>query len=210
MQKYYPSIITFIPIVIPLICRVDALSDRIKLPLIYMTVDNKLVLSLWDSGSSISYIRESTLLHLGITNYTKNRSSAATANGTKFHFLGHTTLKVKLADYEIDHEFMISRDSDCPSPALLGLDLMKTLDEHNITVSLRPSKNRLLIGEHSLPLIDRSMLPRLFKNPARIINIINTEDRIIPPNGTVCLTLKIDERLKRNEWVCIKPTEDHA
>ncbi|CAI4220473.1 unnamed protein product, partial [Auanema sp. JU1783] len=54
------------------------------------------------------------------------------------------------------------------------------------------------------------MLPRLFKNPARIINIINTEDRIIPPNGTVCLTLKIDERLKRNEWVCIKPTEDHA
>ncbi|CAI4220450.1 unnamed protein product, partial [Auanema sp. JU1783] len=90
MKEYYPSIITFIPLALPLVCSINVNNTQnVELPLVYITIDNKLVLTLWDSGSSVSYLRESTLAYLGITEYKSKKRIATTANGTTFELLGN-------------------------------------------------------------------------------------------------------------------------
>ncbi|CAI4220363.1 unnamed protein product, partial [Auanema sp. JU1783] len=82
MKRYYPTMLSLLPIALPLVSTIQVNKvGASQLPHSYVIVENKLLLALWDSGASVSYVKFSTVEYLGLP-YTSYTSSASTANGS--------------------------------------------------------------------------------------------------------------------------------
>ncbi|CAD6189835.1 unnamed protein product [Caenorhabditis auriculariae] len=111
--------------------------DASSLPFILVSIADRGVKALFDSGASVSYLRESTLNYLGIDDFEKEKS----------HFT---------------HSFLVSRDEDCPAPVLIGYDLMANITQQGIPIQLKPHLNLLQIGQQNLKIVkaeDRAFEP---------------------------------------------------
>ncbi|CAI4220440.1 unnamed protein product, partial [Auanema sp. JU1783] len=148
----------------------------------------------------------STLAYLGITEYKSKKRIATTANGTTFELLGNITFTIDIAGYEIKHTFLISKDEECPSPALLGLDLMKALDEMNIHVALKPSKNILEIGENILPLLKKGQVHHEIRKIKPSINLVNTKSVKIAPKEQALISIRTENHTPNGDWIYIAPS----
>ncbi|CAI4220937.1 unnamed protein product [Auanema sp. JU1783] len=206
MKKYYPTMLSLLPIALPLVSaiRINKIGVS-QLPHLYVIVENKLLLALWDSGASVSYVKLSTVEYLGLP-YTSYTSSAATANGSVFSFIGKVDMVVEIGDYKVPHSFLISEDEDCPAPGLLGMDFMENMDRLNIHVSLKPSRKVLEVGYKELPLYNTKN--SLLKRTNKYINIVNLKHRTLHPYSRTNLTLTTNENLENDEYAFMESHED--
>ncbi|EGT32873.1 hypothetical protein CAEBREN_06262 [Caenorhabditis brenneri] len=183
-----PPLMTYLPIVMSLICAVSSTS----LPFVPITIKDRYVVALWDTGSSISYIRYRTLNYLNETSHiikTPNQRAFA-ANGTSFSFLGYVILPVKLGETSLEMKFLVSEDKDCPSNVLIGYDFLSLLEEKGISTTILPGKKKLIVGNAIVPLVKQGH--KIYQQTSRTVNVISTENTILKPNSRKQLRITFD------------------
>ncbi|CAD6200279.1 unnamed protein product [Caenorhabditis auriculariae] len=211
-RRLLPPLLTYIPIIIPIIStaatlEINSVGDFTTLPYLTITLNSRGSVALWDTGASVSYIPKSTLQY---TNTRMNRAClrpAQTANGSTFQFLGSVLLSVSIGGHEIKHKFLVSRDEDCPAPALIGYDFIAALDERNISTSLHPKEGTLEIGSTKVKLLKKG--EEAFVKANKKINVLGAETKTIPPFATKTLNLKLVDD-NQIHFVLLKPTPGSA
>ncbi|EFO97082.1 hypothetical protein CRE_31531 [Caenorhabditis remanei] len=118
-----------------------------RLPHIDVELDGETLEALVDTGAAISYLPLSSVKSK-INN--RNTPSARAANGSSIHFLGTCKGTIKIGNFSIPHEWLVSKNSECPAPMLIGSDLIKKLNSlgHGLNINLH--KNTIKIGESDI------------------------------------------------------------
>uniref|UniRef100_A0A8R1I018 RNA-directed DNA polymerase n=1 Tax=Caenorhabditis japonica TaxID=281687 RepID=A0A8R1I018_CAEJA len=182
-----PPVMTYLPIVMAFVNTVGSSS----LPYVPISLKDRLTVALWDSGSSISYLRKSTMMYINELKFNKSVNQAATAaNGSKFEFLGSTTLPIRIGSTHLETPFLISRDEHCPANVLLGFDFMAQLEKIGVPTTLLPGQKKMIVGKSLVPLIRQG--DRAYKHTRRIVNIVAASDTELKPGARQNLRITFD------------------
>ena len=154
MRLYRPPMYFHMSVIIlPLICNV-ASAQRHHLPLIQVSIQDRGLTALWDTGASISYVRESTYRLLSQRALARtNTPCAQVANGSTMNFLGEFVAVVRIGKHRLNHRFLVTLDKDCPAQALLGYDFITALDKIGIATIIRPNEGIIQIGQEEIKLL---------------------------------------------------------
>ncbi|PAV73798.1 hypothetical protein WR25_20102 [Diploscapter pachys] len=196
----YPPIFSYIPILLPFVGATLHEESLEALPFVTITIADRAVPALWDSGASISYLQENILHQLGWKmDKTHRMRKATTANGSTFQFLGESALPIRIANYSLRHKFLVSKDEHCPCPVLLGCDFMRALEAQGISTSLKPGRGIIEVGNARMQLIKRN--DPIFKPTERVVDVIACNACIIAPRGTrnIKIAPSQEEPFKRTE-----------
>ncbi|EGT33479.1 hypothetical protein CAEBREN_32143, partial [Caenorhabditis brenneri] len=202
----YPPLLTFIPIIIPLICCTSAVNAIHSIPYVQITIGDKGMVALWDSGASVSYVSRSAANHLLVSIKQGKIRNAKAANGTSFEFLGTFESTIRIAGHVVEHEFLVAEDHCCPGNALLGVDFMETLDRKGISTSLRPALNKLIIGNTSIDLIGPST--QIYEVSNVVMEMVNGEDVVMQPGEEHLIKLANAADIETNQAVLLKSSPE--
>ncbi|KAH7713491.1 pol polyprotein [Aphelenchoides avenae] len=101
-----------------------------RLMYIQLNLNGIPVRTLVDSGASISYAQESVAATAGlIVDNASGSLTAQAANGSSINFLGRAPASLQFGDTTVDLKLLVSKDSDCPAPLLLGMDVLRGLNQ---------------------------------------------------------------------------------
>ncbi|EGT58928.1 hypothetical protein CAEBREN_19301 [Caenorhabditis brenneri] len=114
-----------------------------RLPHIEVKIGDSTLDALFDTGAAISYMPLSSVTGKIDTD---DQPQAKTANGSAFKFLGTCQTTVKIGDFMVPHKMLVSRDGDCPAPALIGSDIVGKLNKIGHDLSINLHKRELTIG----------------------------------------------------------------
>ncbi|EGT39800.1 hypothetical protein CAEBREN_00607 [Caenorhabditis brenneri] len=202
----YPPLLTFIPIIIPLICCTSAVNAIHSIPYVQITIGDKEMVALWDSGASVSYVSRSTANHLLVSIKQGKIRNAKAANGTSFAFLGTFESTIRIAGYVVEHEFLVAEDHCCPGNALLGVDFMETLDRKGISTSLRPALNKLIIGNTSIDLIGSNT--QIYEVSNVVMEMVNGEVVVMQPGEEHLIKLANAADIETNQAALLKSSPE--
>ncbi|GMS82121.1 hypothetical protein PENTCL1PPCAC_4296, partial [Pristionchus entomophagus] len=110
---------------------VNAVSSS-SAPHIPITINDRVISALWDTGSSATFFKHRTATSLGISTFSPTSVKAIGVGGQEFKFIGKTLLPIEIGGLLTNYEVMISNDKDCPAEALIGTDFMKSLESENL------------------------------------------------------------------------------
>nr|CAD2188177.1 unnamed protein product [Meloidogyne enterolobii] len=129
-------------------------SQNHILPVILMKINGKNIRALFDSGASVSYLRESVMNSYGLTPLQNiNLPKAKAANQSTFKFITQCRAIINIGNIKFIYYFYVTVDNNCPYPCLIGADFMKKLNELGNNISLEFHRNKILIGESEIPLV---------------------------------------------------------
>ncbi|EGT34582.1 hypothetical protein CAEBREN_30225, partial [Caenorhabditis brenneri] len=114
-----------------------------KLPHITVEMEGSKLEALLDTGAAVSYMPLSSVRSKIDS---ENRSKARTANGSPIEFLGTCSSTVKIGNYQVPHTWLVSTDSDCPAPLLIGSDIVKKINKLGHELQLNLVTKELKIG----------------------------------------------------------------
>ncbi|EFP02035.1 hypothetical protein CRE_22866 [Caenorhabditis remanei] len=196
-----PPLFMYVPIIIPLICSATASQVSSTIPYVHISIGDKGISALWDSGS-ISYVNRSTANHLAYSLKRTRIRNAKTANGSSFKFLGCFEAPVRIADVIIEHEFLVAEDDCCPGNALIGIDFMKSLDRRGIRTWLRPAMQKLQIGTVMIDLVGPQRKP--FELTNVVMEMINADDVMLKPGQEQLLKIANGADIEADQAVLLK------
>ncbi|EFP06104.1 hypothetical protein CRE_05815 [Caenorhabditis remanei] len=197
-----PPLFMYVPIIIPLICSATASQVSSAIPYVHISIGDKGISALWDSGASISYVNRSTANHLAYSLKRTRIRNAKTANGSSFKFLGCFEAPVRIADVIIEHEFLVAEDDCCPGNALIGIDFMKSLDRRGIRTWLRPAMQKLQIGTVMIDLVGPQRKP--FELTNVVMEMINADDIMLKPGQEQLLKIANGADIEADQAVLLK------
>jgi hypothetical protein len=146
--------------------------------LINIKVNEVWARALFDTGSHLTYMRKSLGERAGLVMKPTTRA-ASCANSSKLYFLGVVRPTLILGKEKVVTDVLVSEDNLCPFPLLIGLDVLRTLENaHNIILNLK--ENFISIGPDSddiLPIIS------FIDNPIENYFAIANEFSVIPPQS---------------------------
>uniref|UniRef100_A0A1I7W8B2 RNA-directed DNA polymerase n=1 Tax=Heterorhabditis bacteriophora TaxID=37862 RepID=A0A1I7W8B2_HETBA len=87
----YPPLFTYVPVIIPLICSVSS-SEAIHLLYITISIEDRGITALWDTGASISYLRRSTLDYIAIKRLSETKIRELALRNQELPFIPSGTL----------------------------------------------------------------------------------------------------------------------
>ncbi|GMS82123.1 hypothetical protein PENTCL1PPCAC_30734, partial [Pristionchus entomophagus] len=166
---------------------VNAVSSS-SAPHIPITINDRVISALWDTGSSATFFKHRTATSLGISTFSPTSVKAIGVGGQEFKFIGKTLLPIEIGGLLTNYEVMISNDKDCPAEALIGTDFMKSLERRGVTPVLELLNRRLLIGDTKIPFVDADCL---FKETT-IHDVYCTATVTIPAGKTERMKLRVD------------------
>ena len=142
------------------------------------TVNGKLGLFLFDSGSAISLISEHEVQEIGACIQPVTCPTAVSVTGEKIDLTGEVTAQLKIADKEIDQTFRVLKN--CSQDGIIGYDCIKEWGPLMLDVKAR----RMTIGGSSVS-IEHSRTPplkvcatKVTKIPARCMSVVYCETSI--------------------------------
>lgn len=161
-----------------------------KLPFIAVKLNGKPFRALVDSGSTVTYIRKSTMTAIGCAQeMTKSlgKVSARTANGSIFGFLGSVELAIRVGTARLLHSVQVSEDDSCPADILLGSDFIGQLNRKGYAVSLDYSLNSIFINDEKIELVNHIVAKEREPTYVRLLN-----HEVIPKRSELTVPARID------------------
>ncbi|KAF7636238.1 Reverse transcriptase domain-containing protein, partial [Meloidogyne graminicola] len=129
-------------------------TSQSMLPVIGMKLNGQNIKSLFDSGASISYVRESIMYNYNLEKINNSElPKARAANQSTFRFIAKCRAYIQIGNIYFSYIFLVTEDNNCPYPWLVGADFMKKLNELGNSIILEFHRNKIIIGESEIPLI---------------------------------------------------------
>ena len=99
------------------------------LPKIKIQLNGHEFIALLDSGSTVTYCKQSVSSACGQRTFRPYETTARVANGTEFKFLGKFTPELKIAEFVMNADIFVADDKHCPYDVLIGTDTLKKINE---------------------------------------------------------------------------------
>uniref|UniRef100_A0A914E902 RNA-directed DNA polymerase n=1 Tax=Acrobeloides nanus TaxID=290746 RepID=A0A914E902_9BILA len=132
-------------------------------PYIKTYLNNSSTVSLFDTGSFITYCRSSTAKNLGIKILPLRKTfSAKAANGSTIPFLGRADVVLKIGEAAMRKSILVSEDKFYPSPCLIGMDTVREIAQLGYEISIKPGNDTIQIGKDELPMLSAGIIPEEF------------------------------------------------
>jgi hypothetical protein len=118
------------------------------------------VKALFDSGSSLTFCRESVAKECGLlATPATSLPRAFAANGTPMEFLGRAATEMKLGEFKTDFPLLVSIDQHCPTEMIIGRDFMKRINRAGKGIGLDFQKGVIHIGSSPVAMIAPVLSP---------------------------------------------------
>jgi hypothetical protein len=148
-----------------------------KLPHLKVFVNNEPVLALWDTGSCLTFCKESTARKVGLEiEPLKTFLNVTAANGTPLIILGDALAHFKFGQINLWARVYISKSEDCPAQLVIGYDLMNKLSSIGYDTGL--TCENIKVGPENLPIILAGVIDSA---EAPSYKLYTTEDTILQP-----------------------------
>uniref|UniRef100_A0A914EPM1 RNA-directed DNA polymerase n=1 Tax=Acrobeloides nanus TaxID=290746 RepID=A0A914EPM1_9BILA len=132
-------------------------------PYLKVYLNNTAAVCLFDTGSCITYCRQSTARNLGIhIEPLNNNVIARAANNTVINFIGRVNIVLKIGEAVLNISVLVSPDQICPSPILIGMDVIRKIAEEGYEISIKPGNDSITIGKSQLPMLSAGIIPEEF------------------------------------------------
>uniref|UniRef100_A0A8R1HJN8 Retrotransposon gag domain-containing protein n=1 Tax=Caenorhabditis japonica TaxID=281687 RepID=A0A8R1HJN8_CAEJA len=120
-----------------------------RIPHIDVILEGKKLEALFDTGAGVTYAPISSI---STKLNTSVQPTAVAANGSTIQFLGTTKSTINIGNLQVKHDILVSKDSDCPAPMLIGTDVMEKINKigHNVSINLH--KKQIFIGSSMIPI----------------------------------------------------------
>ncbi|UMM15513.1 hypothetical protein L5515_005660 [Caenorhabditis briggsae] len=172
------------------------------LPYISITINEKRLVALWDSGAAISYVRHSTAKYLNVCIKHGSSFTAKAANGSTFGFLGEFNAKITIAGVIVNHKLWVADDKLCPANVLLGYDFMSELSALGFYSTLNPAEQKLVIDGRSIPILKPK--DSLFQSVNCVMEVFNVDKVCLQPGETTVLRIRNGKQLSIDNAVFLE------
>uniref|UniRef100_A0A8R1DFF9 RVP domain-containing protein n=1 Tax=Caenorhabditis japonica TaxID=281687 RepID=A0A8R1DFF9_CAEJA len=153
-----------------------------KLPHIDVTLDGQVLKALIDTGATVSYVSMSSVTGKVKTTH---QPKAIAANSSSINFLGTTKAEIQIEHLIIPHTFLVSIDSECPAPILIGLDLTKKINKTGHEISMNLHSKEMRIGDVAIPIN--------FVRSEEPIKVYPVADTVVAPRSEAILPAVITD-----------------
>ena len=157
------------------------------LPKIHVKVNKRELVALIDTGSSISYCKDSVarMIHRGF--FCRENVEGRTANGSAVVIFGSFKGFLEFGDINFWGKIFVSKDKDCPVDIIIGTDLLKIINENDINFEFDFRNKIIGIGNTKSHFINTIQIqPEYFeqnKLDNEIWNLSAKEDYCIDPHS---------------------------
>ena len=112
----------------------DGIKDNSCLPKIRIKVNKRELVALVDTGSSITYCRDSVAksVHRGF--FSQEKVNGQTANGSTVIFFGSFHGFFEIGNTNFWGKIFVSQDKDCPVDIIIGTDLLRLINENGVNL----------------------------------------------------------------------------
>ena len=168
-------------------------SNKAKLPKIKIRINEMEFEALLDSGSSITYCRESCARILG-EKIEKVNFNGQTANGSFFKFFGMLHPIFEIGNLKFKSKLYVSSDMNCPTDLIIGTDLMAELNKMGVEIRLDILNERIGLGNNYITInnvleISNGYFENEGKNKKAFV--IASQDEVIDPRSDCVLKANI-------------------
>jgi hypothetical protein len=192
-----PQILTFLPIVMTLICH--ASQAEFAFPYIPISLSGVSTCSFLDSGAGLSYCRLSFAKRLPVPIGPVLAQPARTANGSELKFIGSLDSVLTIGGLSTPIKLHVSADSDCPCEALIGNNAIYAFNKQGKSVSFNLYNQ---IGKSRIPFYKK---PSDVPLEPQVLTVRVYETTVLRPRTETLLWGRIEGPLPRKGNYLVSP-----
>ncbi|EYC04035.1 hypothetical protein Y032_0090g2380 [Ancylostoma ceylanicum] len=140
--------LTYVPIVIGLVHAVKA--EKAMPSFVLAKCDDQKTLALVDTGSSLTFINETTFSSLHKRREKTQTAPGLAANGSEIPFTGSVKLEITLGEIRKPYRALIANDKNCPAPLTIGTNFLAEL---KLPICFDFARKSISIGYENLPML---------------------------------------------------------
>ncbi|KIH68825.1 hypothetical protein ANCDUO_00832 [Ancylostoma duodenale] len=117
--------LSYVPIVMSIVSSVEG---KYTAPcFVPVKCHSEIISALVDTGSSITFINEKTVVRLEVTVTREKMAPAIAANGTTISFIEHAIIAITFSNITKEHRVLVTSHEFSPAPITLGMDFLTNI-----------------------------------------------------------------------------------